>query len=181
MREGLSLSLGSGASSVSLVSRCSNRGLPANGHNNIGFTVQRKYLEFKYRNDTTTKHQLWTKKQLLESTYPEGTEVTDHFAVLSRTQSSILFRCGDSPLKNPSTPRESDGLFEMSATISPQGFAEFRLKSVFYQGEGKTEKAPFADQPVMDFLHRMYAKLWMESALGRCKAKMFDIDWEKIK
>lgn len=33
----------------------------------------------------------------------------------------------------------------------------------------------------MDFLHRMYAKLWMESALIRCKAKLLDIDWEKVK
>lgn len=146
-----------------------------------GYTVQRKYLEFKYRNDTTTNHQLWSKKELLDSSYPEGTEVTDHFAVLARTPSSILFRCGDSPLKNPDQPRPSDGLFEISALISPQGFAEFKLKSVFFQGEGKAEKAPFEGQPVMDFLHRMYAKLWMESALRRCKAKLLDIDWEKVK
>lgn len=101
--------------------------------------------------------------------------------MVSRTPTSIVFRCGDSPLNNPDKPRASDGLFEISASVSPQGFAEFRLKSLFFQGEGKAEKAPFQDEPVMEFLHRMYAKLWMESALSRCKAKLVDIEWNRVK
>lgn len=60
--------------------------------------------------------------------------------------------------------RASDGLFEMGVTIDKEeGVAEFRLKSVFYQGLGKAEGKPMPAH--VEFAHRLYTKLWMETAL----------------
>jgi len=136
-----------------------------------GYTVQRLYLERKYRNDTTTAHQLWTPQDLKTSTYEKGTEITDHFVVLDKSPTSILIRCGDSPLHNPDANRPSDGLFEISATTDlDKGFAEFRLKSIFYQGEGDPQdktKGPMS--PTMATMHQIYTKLWMESAMSHVK------------
>ena len=100
-----------------------------------GYAYQRRFLEKKYRNSTTTAHQLWDTSSLLSSTYEPGTEITDHFVVVSKTPSAIVVRCGDSPLKTG--VRDSDGLFEMGVEIKKdEGVAEFRLKSVFYKGLG---------------------------------------------
>jgi hypothetical protein len=55
--------------------------------------------------------------------------------VLEKTPTSILVRCGDSPFVNPDSPRQSDGVFEMYAKADfDKGYAEFRLKSVFFVG-----------------------------------------------
>ncbi|KIX94134.1 uncharacterized protein Z520_10160 [Fonsecaea multimorphosa CBS 102226] len=150
-----------------------------------GYTIQRMYLARKYRNDTTTAHQLWSADDLGTSTYEPGTEITDHFVVLDKTPTRILIRCGDSPLNNPDKPRPSDGLFEMCATADfDKGVAEFRLKSIFYVGEGEWASMSAAStgqgsqenwenrgpmQGWMLYAHKLYTKLWMESALRRVK------------
>lgn len=138
-----------------------------------GYTIQRLYLERKYRNDTTTSHQLWTPTQLRNSTYEPGTEITDHFVVLAKTPNSILIRCGDSPLHNPDGPRASDGLFEMTATADlERGFAEFRLKSVFFVGDQKVEREAMPQGPMTGWMlqaHKLYTKLWMESAMSNVR------------
>ncbi|EXJ91747.1 hypothetical protein A1O3_00297 [Capronia epimyces CBS 606.96] len=135
----------------------------------FGYTIQRLYLERKYRNDTTTAHQLWTPEQLQTSTYDVGTEITDHFVVLDKTPTSVLIRCGDSPLHNPDTSRPSDGLFELDAKADfDKGVAEFRLKSIFYQGEGEAQDKTHGPMPdTIQWLHKLYTKLWMESAMRR--------------
>ncbi|EXJ60664.1 hypothetical protein A1O7_04817 [Cladophialophora yegresii CBS 114405] len=142
-----------------------------------GYTLQRLYLQRKYRNSTTTAHQLWTSDQLKSSDYSPNTQITDHFVVLDKTPTSVLIRCGDSPLNHPDSPRQSDGLFEMCASVNAdEGFAEFRLKSIFFVGDqswtGPGEKwenrGPM--QGTMWFAHKLYTKLWMESALSRVKA-----------
>jgi hypothetical protein len=80
---------------------------------------------------------------------------------VEKTHEKIVVRCGDSPLKTG--PRESDGLFEMGVKVNKEdNVAEFRLRSVFYKGLG-TEAAPMPDH--IAFLHRLYTKLWMESAI----------------
>ncbi|KAG4411723.1 hypothetical protein IFR04_015134 [Cadophora malorum] len=128
-----------------------------------GYAYQRRFLEKKYRNSTTTAHQLWDTSSLLSSTYEPGTEITDHFVVVSKTPSAIVVRCGDSPLKTG--VRDSDGLFEMGVEIKKdEGVAEFRLKSVFYKGLGKADAAPMPSH--VEFAHRLYTKLWMETAVG---------------
>jgi hypothetical protein len=121
------------------------------------------YLEKKYKNDTTTAHQLWSRKDLLSNTYNVGTQITDHFEVISKTPEAIVVRCGDSPLKTG--VRDSDGLFEIGVNINKEeGVAEFRLKSVFYKGLGKADLKPMPDH--IEFAHRLYTKLWMETAMG---------------
>jgi hypothetical protein len=70
----------------------------------------------------------------------------------------------------------------MTAAVKPEeGVAEFRMKSIFYQGtaeggpkvvdkgeEGKWENhGPM--QGAIWFAHKLYTKLWMESALGTVK------------
>lgn len=128
----------------------------------IGYAFQRAYLARKYQG-TSTAHQLWSPNDLKTSNYPIGTEITDHFQVVEKTEDRIVVRCGDSPLKRD--VRESDGLFEMSVDVKQdEGVAVFYLKSVFFNGlTGKKEGPvmPFH----MEWLHREYAKLWMESAL----------------
>lgn len=133
-----------------------------------GYTIQREYLRAKYKDPKRTGHQLWSKKQLLSSNYATGTEITDHFVVLDKTPSTILIRCGDSPLNSPNSQRPSDGLFEITADLhADEGFCEFRLKSVFYQGLGKSATGEPPMQGFMLWAHKQYTKLWMESAVRK--------------
>ncbi|QSZ33454.1 hypothetical protein DSL72_005022 [Monilinia vaccinii-corymbosi] len=130
-----------------------------------GYAYQRSYLSKKYQNTTTTAHQLWTPPQLLSSTYEVGTQITDHFEVVSKTPTSIVVRCGDSPLNTG--VRDSDGLFEIKASIDrSEGVAIFELKSVFFKGKGRTSEKPMPEH--VEFAHRLYTKLWMETAIGNC-------------
>ncbi|PYI00531.1 hypothetical protein BO78DRAFT_355480 [Aspergillus sclerotiicarbonarius CBS 121057] len=128
----------------------------------FGYAYQRRYLSKKYEGPETSSH-LWTRADLRTATYDVGTLITDHFEVVEKTPERIVVRCGDSPRK--SDVRESDGLFEMSTEVKPeQGVAEFRLKSLFFQGKGKAEGEPMPSHVL--WLHKQYTKLWLETALG---------------
>jgi len=128
----------------------------------LGYAFQRAYLSRKYEGPATA-HQLWTREQLQKSSYEVGTQMTDHFEIVEKTPEHILVRCGDSPLKRDVRP--SDGLFDISVKVNEQeGVAEFGLKSVFYKGLGKADGAPMPKH--IEFLHRLYTKLWMETALS---------------
>lgn len=83
----------------------------------------------------------------------------------------MLFRCGDSPSKSPDKGRLSDGLFALTAEADfDKGFAEFRLKSIFFQGEGEVpHKAPGLAEKTIKWLHQQYTKLMMESAMSHVK------------
>lgn len=84
--------------------------------------------------------------------------------MLSKTPEAIVVRCGGSPLEKGI--RDSDGLFEMGVVVNKEeGVAEFRLKSVFYKGTGRSD-APMPSH--IEFLHRLYTKLWMETAIRNC-------------
>lgn len=74
-------------------------------------------------------------------------------------------------MNSPDGQRPSDGLFEITATTDfERGFAEFRLRSIFFQGEGQVEDK---SKPVMPshmvWAHQQYAKFWMESAMSQVK------------
>ncbi|KAJ7619511.1 hypothetical protein FB45DRAFT_799963 [Roridomyces roridus] len=128
----------------------------------IGYEVQRKVLENKYRGPETAS-QLWDKPELAQSAYAVGTQITDHFEVVSHTPTAIVVRAGDSPRK-PEV-RESDGLFEMSAVVKEdEGVAEFRLKSLFFRSAGNSEERL---PPPVAFLHRLYTQLWMETGIKK--------------
>jgi hypothetical protein len=134
-----------------------------------GYIPQRAYLARKYKSPETAD-QLWERKDLLNSTYEVGTIITDHFQVLEKTEDRIVVRCGDSP--RITEVRPSDGLFEMSAVIKQEeGVAEFTLKSCFYQGLGKSESESGPMPAYMEWLHRQYTKLWMETAVQKTCVK----------
>ena len=137
-----------------------------------GYAYQRQYLEKKYRSDPITKDHLWDTKDLATSTYEVGTKITDHFEVVSKTNDSIIVRCGDSP-RNAGL-RASDGLFEMSAHVDKdEGTVEFGLKSVFFNGLGTKpdggNKVSGPMSPWIQWLHQQYDKILMESAWRNCE------------
>ena len=117
-----------------------------------------------YQNDTTTAHQLWSRMDLKSSAYDLGTQITDHFEVVEKSPDHITVRCGDSPLKTG--VRDSEGLFEMGVQVNlEEGTAVFSLKSVFYKGAGKVEGVDGPMPAPVEFAHRLYTKLLMETAI----------------
>jgi hypothetical protein len=131
---------------------------------------------------TPTPSELWTRQSILKSNFAPSTIMMNHFLVLAHTPDTILLRCGDSPLTNPHQPRESDGLFALSALPNyEKGYVEFRLTSIFYDGtrqltddekqivrEGKGQEL----RPVkgfMEWAHREYAKGMMESGCSKVR------------
>ncbi|KAI9744083.1 MAG: hypothetical protein M1818_002235 [Claussenomyces sp. TS43310] len=127
-----------------------------------GYAFQRAYLERKYKGPET-EHQLWSRPELKSSSYEVGQHITDHFEVVEHTSDKITVRCGGSPRVRD--VREGDGLFEMFARQNKdEGVVEFGMKSVFFQGLGRAERAPMPSHIV--FLHQQYTKLWMESGVG---------------
>jgi hypothetical protein len=70
-------------------------------------------------------------------------------------------RCGDTP--HNTGPRPSDGIFTMEVE-KVDGYAVFHMKSVFFNStpEGvKPARVPWH----IDYLHKEYAKLWMETSV----------------
>ncbi|KAJ4298903.1 hypothetical protein N0V90_004146 [Kalmusia sp. IMI 367209] len=128
----------------------------------LGYAYQRRYLEKKYRALENREDHLWDRRDLAESEYKVGTKITDHFEVMEHTPEKVIVRCGDSPLNTETRP--SDGLFSMEVTTDQEKqTATFHLKSVFVNTtvEGKdSEPLPWKFQ----FAHRLYTKLWMETA-----------------
>ncbi|KAJ7279063.1 hypothetical protein C8J57DRAFT_1305426 [Mycena rebaudengoi] len=133
----------------------------------FGYALQRRLLERTHRSPET-EGQLWDTGALAESAYPIGTLITDHFEVIARTPSTISLRFGDSPRNNGL--RAFDGIFELSAVVKQsEGVAEFGLKSISFQGEGKSDGSRIPPLIVMAAvkLHEWYTKLLMESALKK--------------
>ncbi|KAF1850330.1 uncharacterized protein K460DRAFT_269346 [Cucurbitaria berberidis CBS 394.84] len=128
----------------------------------VGYRIQRRYMERKYRALPGREEQLWDVKELEASEYPVGTIVTDHFEVVEHTPEKVIVRCGDSPFNTDHRP--SDGLFSMEVSKDDEAqIATFHLKSVFVNTtpEGKdSQPLPWNFQ----FAHRWYTKLWMEGA-----------------
>ncbi|KAG9247480.1 hypothetical protein BJ878DRAFT_539265 [Calycina marina] len=132
----------------------------------LGYTYQRYYLEKKYRSDPGTANQLWERRDLQNATYDVGTQITNHFEVVTKTPNSNTVRCGDTP--HNTGVRASDGLFQMSADVKEdEGVAEFGLKSVFFVGDKKIDGTSGPMPAHIEFLHRLYTKLWLETAVLR--------------
>lgn len=55
----------------------------------IGFRVQRKIMERKYRALEGREDHLWDVKQLESSEYPVGEKITDHFEVVEHSQNKV--------------------------------------------------------------------------------------------
>lgn len=135
----------------------------------LGYAPQRRALSMVFKGPGTAD-QLWTKKELEQSTYEPGTLITDHFEVLNKTANSIILRAGDTP-RNQDI-REFDGLVELTADVrEEEGVVEFGMKSVFYNG------VAVEDQQYKNFeqttrwikpLHDKYDKILVESAIRNC-------------
>lgn len=120
-------------------------------------------MQNKYRGPET-EYQLWDQPDLQSSSYDVGTQITDHFEVLTKTPDSIVVRCGGSPRIREVRPGE--GLFEMYTHINEQeGVVEFGMKSAFFQGAGKNATGNPPMPAHIKWLHVQYAKLWMETAV----------------
>lgn len=131
----------------------------------IGYRFQRAYLARKYHGPATAA-QLWTVDQLSRSTYEPGTQLTDHFEVVEKTPSEIVVRCGDSPRN--SSPRDSDGLFAISATIDRErNEAVLGLKSCFFNSSRRIEGIQGPVPGWIEMLHRLYSRIWLETASWR--------------
>lgn len=146
------------------------KGIVLTGSVVVGYAYQRRYLEKKYRGPDTAS-QLWDRKDLQESKYEVGTQITDHFEVVSKNENSIIVRAGDTPRKME--VRDSDGLFEMLADVrKEEGVVEFGLKSVFYNGIAQPDRDGGKMQdpmgPWIQWLHTLYDKVLMETAIRRC-------------
>ncbi|RMZ68670.1 3-hydroxyacyl- dehyrogenase [Pyrenophora seminiperda CCB06] len=128
----------------------------------VAFRVQRRIMERKYRNLEGRDKHLWDVKELAKNEYPVGTGIVDHFEVVQHTDDKVIVRCGDSPFIAEHRP--SDGLFSMEVSKDDEAqVATFHLKSVFVDTtpEGKNSEP----QPgPLQAAHRLYTKLWMESA-----------------
>jgi hypothetical protein len=86
--------------------------------------------------------------------------------VVEKTPSEIVVRCGDSP-RNPG-PRDSDGLFAISATIDRErGEAVLGLKSTFFNSSRRIEDTQGTGPGLIEVLHRWYSRLWMETGSWR--------------
>jgi hypothetical protein len=126
-----------------------------------GFAAQRVLLKRGNYNEKTAHH-LWTQEELAASTYEQGTEMADHFEVVAKSQESIIVRCGGSPQNKD--VRSSDGLFELRAEVDEaEQVARFEMKSIFFNGLDKSEQHMVPQHIV--FLHRLYTKWWMETAV----------------
>ncbi|KAH6865367.1 hypothetical protein BKA58DRAFT_442156 [Alternaria rosae] len=128
----------------------------------VAFRVQRRLLEKWYRNVEGRDTHLWDVKELAKSDYKVGTKIVDHFEVVEHKDDKVIVRCGDSP--HVSEPRPSDGLFSMEVSKDDAAqMATFHLKSVFVDTTPEGKDA--GPQPGhIQWLHRLYTKLWMESA-----------------
>ncbi|KAH8904644.1 hypothetical protein BR93DRAFT_899831 [Coniochaeta sp. PMI_546] len=133
----------------------------------LGYRFQRAYLARKYQGPETAS-QLWTVPQLEQSTYEVGTQITDHFEVVDKTPTEITVRCGDSP-RNPA-PRESDGLFIISAEIDRErGEAVLGLKSCFFVSARRIEGIQGPLPGWIEVLHTWYSRLWLETGSWRLR------------
>ncbi|KAL2867707.1 uncharacterized protein BJX67DRAFT_76780 [Aspergillus lucknowensis] len=132
-----------------------------------GYAIQRNILTYLWRSTSTQESSLWDKQQLLDNSYEEGTVITDHFVVLSKSPRAIVLRGGGSPgtLNRPG-PREIDSISEITVDIHrEQGVAEFRLKNIFFNGVERKEK--LFPAPV-EWLHLQYCRLLVEGGVSVC-------------
>ncbi|KAH1590944.1 hypothetical protein KXW75_003611 [Aspergillus fumigatus] len=133
------------------------------------YAIQRNILAQLGRNDSNKDSIMWDRKQLLNSTYEEGTNVTNHFVVVGKTPRSVVLWGAHSPSENPGVPRDMENLAEITTDIDiDEGMAEFRLKNIFYNGKERTSKDLFP--PPIVWLHFQYCKLLVEAGVSHCKA-----------
>ncbi|KAL7930314.1 hypothetical protein V8C35DRAFT_313537 [Trichoderma chlorosporum] len=131
-----------------------------------GYSIQRRLMRLSMSPEN--RSDLWTPEELGQSTYEPGTTLTNHFLVLEKSPTVLTFRGCPAPKESPFRPRNLDNLFALTAELNEQRQeAEFRLKAITFDGATTTPKEdPFGG--VGGMLHRVYAKLLVEAAVGWC-------------
>ncbi|KAJ4860628.1 hypothetical protein T069G_05616 [Trichoderma breve] len=131
-----------------------------------GYGIQRRIMGLTKSPENRTD--LWTPEELGRSTYEPETVLTNHFLVLDKSATSITFRGCPAPKESPFKPRDLDNLFSLTAELNEKRKqAEFRLKAITFDAVTTTPKEdPFGGVP--GALHRIYAKLLVEAAVGWC-------------
>ncbi|KAK8182768.1 hypothetical protein BC567DRAFT_158017 [Phyllosticta citribraziliensis] len=116
-----------------------------------GFELQRRIMERAFRQLDGRETDLWEKADLDKSAYKLGERIADHFEVVDRASDK--------------GPRNSDGIFSIEVRKDGDD-AVFVMKSFFFDSteEGANASPPSA---LFDFLHREYAKLWMETSVRK--------------
>ncbi|KAK4222084.1 hypothetical protein QBC38DRAFT_460761 [Podospora fimiseda] len=137
----------------------------------LGYRIQRAYLANKYKNPETSS-QLWTVEQLNNSKYDPKTVITDHFEVVAKTPTEIVVRCGDTPRNQ--APRESDGLFVISATVDKaREEVVFGLKSCFFDSSKRVEGIQGPMPGWIEEMHRWYSRILLETGSWKVKTGFF--------
>ncbi|KAK7517374.1 uncharacterized protein IWZ02DRAFT_198661 [Phyllosticta citriasiana] len=128
-----------------------------------GFELQRRIMERAFRQLDGRETDLWERADMEKSAYKVGERIADHFEVVGRASDKVVVRCGDSPRKQG--PRNNDGIFSIEVRKDGDD-AVFAMKSFFFDSteEGASAAPPSA---LFDYLHREYAKLWMETSVRK--------------
>ncbi|KAL7943362.1 hypothetical protein V8C42DRAFT_328857 [Trichoderma barbatum] len=131
-----------------------------------GYGIQRRLMGLTKAPENRTD--VWTPDELGRCTYEPGTIMTNHFLVLEKSSTSLTFRGCPAPKESPFRPRDLDNLFALTAELNEKRQeAEFRLKAITFDAVTTSPKEdPFGGVPGM--LHRVYAKLLVEAAVGWC-------------
>ncbi|KAH7122155.1 hypothetical protein B0J13DRAFT_485343 [Dactylonectria estremocensis] len=132
-----------------------------------GYSIQRRIME-SWKDDSNSGD-LWTKEELLASTYEPGTFITNHFHVLEKTPQSLTIRGCVPPHQTTPTPMSMENLVEIRADLDREKQeAVFRLKMMTFDGTqgASQEPDPFGGFP--GWLHRRYSTLLVEAAAENC-------------
>ncbi|KAL6921222.1 hypothetical protein FSHL1_005193 [Fusarium sambucinum] len=133
----------------------------------FGYGIQRRIMTlFK---DNINKNDLWTKRELLESTYEPGTYFTNHFLVLSKTPTCITMRGCFDPHQSPPSPMDIDNMVEIHAELDEANqVAILKLRVITFDGrkEASDKEDPFGG--FGGWLHRRYSTLLVESGARNC-------------
>ncbi|KAI1184001.1 hypothetical protein F5B17DRAFT_102660 [Nemania serpens] len=133
-----------------------------------GFKVH-SILQERYDKPPGTDDNLWSTSELAVAKFAKGLRFSNHFEVVENSGKEIVVRCGGSPMD--SGLRKSDGLIFLSAKIDPeQEQAVFHFKSaLFSSGAPKVKDAVTALPPKMVFLHKLYVRMLLQSAVRNVK------------
>lgn len=132
-----------------------------------GYTVQRKIME--YFKDDSNAEDVWTKEDLLKSTYEPGTFITNHFHVLEKTPQSLTIRACPYPRQDTPTPVHVDNMLELRVDLDKEKkVAVFQMKMITFEGGKGASQKPDPFGGFLGFLHRQYSLLLMQAATGHC-------------
>ncbi|KAH7156738.1 hypothetical protein EDB81DRAFT_398769 [Dactylonectria macrodidyma] len=132
-----------------------------------GYSIQRKIME-SWKDDSN-QGDLWTKEELLTSTYEPDTFITNHFHVWEKTPQSLTIRGCVPPRQTTPTPMPMENVIEIRADLDKEKQeAVLRLKMMIFDGTqgASQEPDPFGGFP--GWLHRRYSALLVEAGAGNC-------------